>query len=184
MKIRTNFVTNSSSSNVILAMKVPLEWSYVHVQLLKLKDMSEEAFKELVYEDSVEFAMHLTAYACGHSIDGYEQHERNVIAYWIAHWQADAEKNVRELGEDAAFVKEMEAWDRVYNDPNWPEPENDDEPGKFMKRALKYKADGYTFVYMFDVDDFQVEDTFGSKLREWAGKVKTDSFVLEVETYY
>jgi len=183
MKIRCSFVTNSSSSNVILALKAPLSIGAVRSGLLNLEYKNKEMFDVLVKDgDSLDFAAYLTGFACGHSIDRAEEHERNVVNHWRAYWQAETERFVQKFGEDAAFVKEMECWDRVHgDDKSWPEPK---EPGKFPKRAFALKAEGYTFVYMFDINDFSGEDVFMTRLAEWAGSIKTDNFVLEVETYY
>ena len=186
MKLRCDFVTNSSSSNVILALKQPLNFSAVHMALIGLETDQPEVFKTLPMTDTFEFAIFLTAFACGHTIDTLVEHEKNVENYWALYWQAEAERHVMMSGEDGAFKKALEGWENVYGESSkdrFPEHEPA-EMGKFPKRAFALKAEGYTFVYMFDVNDFSTEDDIMTRLAEWASAVKTDDFVLEVEAYY
>ena len=66
MKMRCGFVTNSSSSNMILAIKKPLDMERVFEGLLYMKDKDTEKFAMLpAVDDLKDFAIQLTGLVAG-----------------------------------------------------------------------------------------------------------------------
>ena len=190
MKIRSDFVTNSSSSNVIIAMKDPLTFGSMYGVMLKLEAESKEVWEAIGYGDLYDFSLKLAGHACGKTIESRDIHDKYVEAYWNLHWQVEAEKSVKKLGEDGAFLEELGHWNRVNSrDSVWGNID-EDEITSFPDRAKELKEE-FPFVYMFDVNDFTGEEDFASMLRELGTrdggkgtKIITPYFVLDVETYY
>lgn len=194
MKIRNDFVTNSSSSNVILALKKPLNLGTIREVFLDMTTNHSEIWDNSPFNSVDVDAVSLTAFASGHSLEAWTVHEKRVEEYFNVIWQKEAEERVKKIGEEKALVEELDSWDRVYGSDaiGGPEPEIR-EMGLFPKRALELMKSGYPFVYMFDVNDFTGDDDdFEVRLRNWGGHderdsnncIKTDKVVLWVQTYY
>jgi hypothetical protein len=187
MKIRCSFVTNSSSSNFILGVKPRLSWGAIIMELYKLKE--EDSLDNLpVGEEINEFAMELTARAVGKDLRRFFEAGEEIENFWQEREQKKQDETAEMFGEDAAFMKELEIWDRLYGPENkypWDELDiNEDELGRFPKRALELAKEGYA-VYIFNINSW--DEGFSENMVEWAGNsklFKTDNIVIWVEPYY
>jgi hypothetical protein len=187
MKIRSGFVTNSSSSNFILGIKPRLSWEVILMELYNLEN--EGSLDNLPVGESVyDFAMELTARAAGKDLRRFFEAEEERIKFWQEEAQKEQDETAELFGEDAAFMKELEMWDRVYGPENkypWDEPDiNEDDIPHFPKRALELAKEGYA-VYMFDITSWN--EGFSENMVEWAGNarlLKRENIVIWVEPYY
>jgi len=65
MKVRMDFVTNSSSSSMILALKKPLSFEAIFEALLKVKKETPEEYAMLPVKDMKDFSISLAGLAAG-----------------------------------------------------------------------------------------------------------------------
>lgn len=185
MKARTDFVTNSSTSNFILGIKPNLTLWSIREGLRKLEEKG--LLDDLPVKDDIYgFAVSLTAHAIGNSILQHLKSEDKMVLEWNERFQKEQNELVEKFGEDAAFMHELERWDRVFvEDVRFPIDELDaSEIGIFPKRALELVSKGYA-VYMFSASDWF--DGFLADMRTWGGtskKIVSDDLVIWVETYY
>jgi len=157
MKTRSDFVTNSSSSNMILALKQPLSSRALHLILMDMKKNNPEAFAKLPIEVTGEFAISLTGLACGNTMEKFFK--------WVDEWGYRHEslvKNPRQSLLQGGGTQNF---------------------GEFPTYAINLRKEGYQHVYMLDINDFSGIDDIMSRLCKWAGLVKTDNFMLKVESY-
>lgn len=71
MKTRIDFVTNSSSSNMLLALKKPLSWETIFDALRKVEKENPEEYAMLPIKNNREFSIFLTGLAAGSSFEKF-----------------------------------------------------------------------------------------------------------------